>query len=383
MAKPGIRPARRTPLRAARDSLLVLAITIGLTLGLLEIGLRLVAPQIPPWIGAGLYVPDRAARYRNAPHAAIPYDSHEIHTVYRINGQGLRADQDYGPPAPDRFRLLVLGDSMTFGVGVNGDQAYPALLNGSHAADGRLVESLNAGVCGYGTDNEVAWLHAYGWAFKPDMLLVGFYVGNDVRDVMLGMDKTALGDDTGTDVSAQVQQARDRLHARSDAETWLSYNSHAYLFLQRALAPLAPPPARPPDLFDNAYIYLNPEPAELATGWEQATSLLDELRWKAEQHGVPLVVVAIPAREQVVDRYWRESRAALGLKPDAVDRDAPQKRLAAWSARTGAPLIDLLPGIRAAGGDRYLHTDPHLNASGQALAAELIRAELIRRGLFR
>ena len=53
------------------------------------------------------------------------------------------------------------------------------------------VEGLR--VFGYGPDNEAAWLDAYGWALQPRIVLLGFYVGNDVRDVMLGLPGRAEG----------------------------------------------------------------------------------------------------------------------------------------------------------------------------------------------
>src|SRR5438045_1580099 len=80
-----------------------------------------------------------------------------------INAQGLRADQPVGPPAAGETRLLCLGDSFTFGYGVAADQAWPYLLNSNESAPSDRVESLNAGVSGYGPNNEAAWLQEYGW----------------------------------------------------------------------------------------------------------------------------------------------------------------------------------------------------------------------------
>ncbi|HUS14522.1 MAG TPA: hypothetical protein VM536_05825, partial [Chloroflexia bacterium] len=316
---------RRSLLRGLRDALLVTLITLGLTLSLLEVALRLFAPQIPVGIANNLYTPDPAAHYRLAPGAAVRFDSAEIHTDYRVNSQGVREDHDFGPPAPDHVRMLVLGDSMTFGVGVDANQTFTHLLDGSPVAGGGTLETVNAGVSGYGPDNEVAWLHAHGWAFQPKILLVAFFVGNDVRDVMLGTDKTEVAGDGSVVVNEQVLRARDRLRARSEAEVWLSYNSHAYIFLRRQWDALLPA-QRPPDLFDGPYIFLTPEPPALAAGWDQTLPLLDELRWKAEQHGAAFVVVVLPAREQVVDRYWEENRHALSLLPEQLDREAPQRR---------------------------------------------------------
>src|SRR5438552_3204684 len=95
-----------------------LAITGVLILGLLEIALRLFAPQIVPPI-SGLFVADPAAAYRLKPGAQVPFRFAEGSTTFAVNAQGLREDHPVGPPAAGTTRLLCLGDSFVFGMGVD------------------------------------------------------------------------------------------------------------------------------------------------------------------------------------------------------------------------------------------------------------------------
>jgi SGNH hydrolase-like domain, acetyltransferase AlgX len=386
---------RKSPLRAVGQVVAVLAITLGLILALLEVGLRLFAPQIVPPI-TGLFTADPATAYRLAPGARVPFRFAEGSTTFVINSQGLRADHEIGPPAPGTTRLLNLGDSFTFGMGVNADQAFPALLNGKQAADGTRIDSVNAGVFGYGTDNEAAWLRTYGWSLSPKIVLVGFFVGNDVKDVMLGMDKTTV-DSQGRLVATDKSRAAMDQPGEAGADTtppstgikgWLEQNSHAYLFLRNAYYNLTRPPARvqQPTIFDAASFFLKDEPPEITAGWTKTFGILDAMRADAQAHGAQLVVVAIPTREQVHDRYWNEMKQQFGLTDAQLVRDLPEQHLAAWSARTGAPLIDLLPGFRAADPNKqlyYFRTDRHWNATGHALAATLITEGMTRLGLFK
>lgn len=391
-AAPVPRPSRA---RAVVQVFAVLAITLVLILALLEVGLRLFAPQIVPPI-TGLFTADPATAYRLAPGARVPFRFAEGNTTFAINNQGLRADHEIGQPAPGSTRLLNLGDSFTFGMGVNADQAYPALLDGKQAADGSRIDSVNAGVFGYGTDNEAAWLHTYGWPLAPKIVVVGFFVGNDVKDVMLGMDKTTV-DSQGRLVATQKSRAAMDQPDEAGADTtpqstgikgWLEQNSHAYLFLRNAYYNLTRSPAKvqQPTIFDAASFFLKEEPAEITAGWARTTGILDAMRADAQAHGAQLVVVAIPTREQVHDRYWNEMKQQFGLTDAQLVRDLPEQRLAAWSARTGAPLIDLLPGFRAADPNKqlyYFRTDRHWNAAGHALAATLITEGMTRLGLFK
>lgn len=373
--------------RILRDTLLVVTLTAGLTLALLEVGLRLFAPQISPEMRAdqldGLFVSDPTTGNRNAPGAHIPFRYDEFDTSFDINAQGLREDRLVGPPLPGTTRLLCLGDSFTFGWGVPVTQTYPYLLRDSRAADNSPIDSVNGGVNGYGPDNEAAWLRVYGWPLQPKIVLVGFFVGNDVRDTMLGLNKTTVDEHLGL-VSAGSSAPRTPLAA---LKSWLAHHSQAYVLLRRLahdwFAP-SQPAVQQPGLYDTAPFYYKAVPPDIASGWDKATGFLDAMRADAQAHGAMLVVVAIPAREQVEDSYWQEMKNRFGLREDALARDLPQQKLAAWAARTGAPLIDLLPDFRAAPAATplYFRDDPHWNTAGHALAARLLRADLIRLGLF-
>ncbi|MDQ2809409.1 MAG: SGNH/GDSL hydrolase family protein [Chloroflexota bacterium] len=384
-------PARKGRGRALAEGLLVLAITLGLMLGLLEIGLRLFAPQIVPPLG-GLFIADPATAYRLKPDVRVPFRFAEGSPVFSTNSQGLREDHLVGPPLPGRTRLLNIGDSFTFGMGVNAEQAFPQRLDGL-TVGGDRVESINAGVFGYGTDNEAAWLHTYGWPLQPRLVLVGFFVGNDVKDTMLGMDKTtvdAAGRLIATDKSKQALQGADG--ADPDTATsgggikaWLENNSHAYLFLRNFWTALRPVKPRAPTVFDAASFFLTPEPPAITTGWTTTLGVLDGIRADVQAHHARLIVVAIPTREQVQDPSWREMQAQFGLTAAQVQRDLPQQQLAAWATHTGTPLVDLLPAFRAAGQSQtlYFRTDRHWTAAGHALAADQIKAYLTQQNLLK
>ena len=377
--RPGRGPSR---LRRLGQTMLVLLITTAMTLGLLELALRLFAPQLQVAVNPALFVSDAETKVRNAPGVTILHESPEFHVTYRINAQGLREDTPTGPPTTDRLRLLAVGDSFTFGWGVEGDQAFPQQLAGLPTADGRTVESLNGGVATYGTDHEAAWLHKYGWGFAPDVVLLGFYTGNDVQDVMRYIGQARPATAATKQAAAVVATARARLRNQDQWDAGLESNSHAYVFLQQLANRFLPGPRRAPDMLDTAYPYLNPPPAELATGWERTFTLLDQMQNQALRYHVRLIVVAIPAAEQVEAERWNTLQATFGLASTAVNRDAPQQQLAAWSVRSGVPVIDLLPGFRAAHEPHlYYRADPHWTPAGHALAARLIQADLVRQGV--
>jgi hypothetical protein len=102
-----------------------------------------------------------------------------------INRLGFRDDREYAlEKSPRTFRILVLGDSVTFGDGSVNEHTYPFLLELKLKAWRPDIDwqVWNAGVPGYNTSQELAHLLEEGPRFRPDLVVVGFFendfVGN-------------------------------------------------------------------------------------------------------------------------------------------------------------------------------------------------------------
>jgi acyl-CoA thioesterase I len=81
------------------------------------------------------------------------------------------------PASPSRPRIVVLGDSLTAGLGVAARDAYPALLQQRIDASGLDFEVVNAGVSG---DTSAGGLERLDWALQGDVrILVVALGGND------------------------------------------------------------------------------------------------------------------------------------------------------------------------------------------------------------
>lgn len=106
--------------------------------------------------------------------------------TYFLNNFGFR-DDDYTLAKPSGFkRVVVLGDSFTFGEGVRPEHMFSNLLEKRLASSGIDVEVLNFSVGGWGTRDETAYLEAQGLDFSPDLVIVA-YVLNDA-DYAGGLD---------------------------------------------------------------------------------------------------------------------------------------------------------------------------------------------------
>lgn len=122
--------------------------------------------------------------YELAPNTS--YEENGI--IYRINADGFR-DKEYNiEKSPETIRVVVIGDSVTFGAGVNLNESFTEvlenMLNEKHGVRGtdfskfEDFEVLNFGISGYGTVQEVEMLDARGLKYEPDVVIVA-YVLND------------------------------------------------------------------------------------------------------------------------------------------------------------------------------------------------------------
>jgi hypothetical protein len=165
---------RRTVLRLAASGLALTALGGGAWLHRRRVAARrLSARIIGPWPALGaqttwllpelsdalMVVPDR-------PHAKGEDDSFELRRAVRrlrefrvSSGPARLRGEAFDPqPSPGTLRLLALGDSTTFGWGVEDGESWPAQLQGWLAAEGYAVEVLNGGVPGQSLVNIGAYL---------------------------------------------------------------------------------------------------------------------------------------------------------------------------------------------------------------------------------
>ena len=96
--------------------------------------------------------------------------------VVHQNQFGLRGPDDMRlEKTPGKKRILVLGDSYIWGFGANQDSLFSAPQ--VHRTDDEII---NAGVSGYGTDQEYLFYLRTGQRFEVDQVVIAFTLYNDV-----------------------------------------------------------------------------------------------------------------------------------------------------------------------------------------------------------
>ena len=108
------------------------------------------------------------------------YTGNTYQAPLHINSRGLRGPEREVSLSSDALRVVVLGDSMVYGVGVADDETAPALLEGllqsRHAGP---VQVFNLGVPSYNTEDELLYLRESYDTYKPDLVILQYMYDND------------------------------------------------------------------------------------------------------------------------------------------------------------------------------------------------------------
>lgn len=163
------------------QNFLVLFITLLLTFGIIELGLRLFMPidYRPPASELPHVAQDIIYQASNIPgldYELVPNIETVAHGVMvRTNSFGMRGSE----PNPKRNRrIIVLGDSFSFGFHVSQEKIFPYLIEQTLQKKDETYEVLNLAVSGYALKDEVITLKYKGMKWDPEVIIVG-YVMND------------------------------------------------------------------------------------------------------------------------------------------------------------------------------------------------------------
>lgn len=362
---------RRT-LGALRN-IIIVSLVVTVTLFIADRAIAVVrGPIVKPVNQLGMETGFNPSGTRLRPGFDSTYRNAEFAIHIRINSHGLRGPEHSYERPPGTIRILALGDSFTFGQGVEYDQAWPWLL--AATADGPArVESINAGWASPSQSGQLEYLRRFGLRYDPDLVIAMIFVGNNVVNELAaeragegGLQDVELFAGYLTNYQVRVgplgavRQAVDELLPNLYEITTLALVKLQYGLGSRRAT------------FD--YILADDEPAEIRHGWERLLAAVEGIVRATEAAGKRAAVVVAPFYDQVtVTRY------PLGYTPDR-----PQRILIRFCAQRALECLDLRPALVAAGdpADLYYVKDGHWTPRGHDVVAKAIRDWLQARDLW-
>src|SRR5919109_1487955 len=158
----------------------VVLIAAALALAAFEVLLRAIGYSAPVW-----YQPDAQLGWTLRPGVSGVY-TREGRGFVQVNTEGRRDVEHSVAKPPGVYRIALLGDSYAEAMQVEREHTFwarlPDELRACGFQPGKRIEVLNFGVSGYGTAQEYLLLGSVAMRYHPDMVLLQFTNGNDVRN---------------------------------------------------------------------------------------------------------------------------------------------------------------------------------------------------------
>jgi len=129
-----------------------------------------VRARIPQRLAVITMPPEWTERAVEIPGARKALYWHDVLHVYDVNQ--MRRTEPFPPKQPGRPRIVVLGDSLTYGWGIEPEWSYPSQLERALASHYE-VEVLNLGVPGHASEEVLSVASRFLPRLEPDLVIYG------------------------------------------------------------------------------------------------------------------------------------------------------------------------------------------------------------------
>lgn len=340
-----------------RILLILLKILTGAALALLlmELLLTLFYPQerMTPLYEKALGLPIVLRKNTQGVHI-----TKEFSVRYRINSRHLR-EEELPPEKPDGlFRIVVVGDSFTFGSGVDRDQTFVKVMERAlNRGTGKpMFQVINAGCASFGTVHELVYMEHSGFELEPDLVLVAFH-DDDPKDNRLSrhfvLEEGRLARKQAPGFSEPPEV---RITERIPFYGYLAQHSHVFAALRlRVMAYIRKLQARAADRDEQTTDILQrrekPEALWPEEDWALTSAIAAALKTECLKKGARLAIMHLPYpnMNRPVEQRIREMAEELHLP--------------------FLPLIDLLD-TGASPNPYYYEEHKHFNPAGHEIIGD-------------
>lgn len=355
------------------NNITISACTAFLFLVLMEVLLRSFAPQTLQR-SEGLFVSDEKTVFAMVPNFKGRQIGIGTDVSVETNSNGLR-DREFSYKKPSRaYRILALGDSWTFGNGVEEWEAYPKVLE--RLLNQRYPESewevINTGVSQYGTFNELAFLKKEGVKYNPDLIILGFFpennIDNNVRPYSI------MVNEEGDLISKNNKQGflyRIKRFIRLHSHLYRFAGDRYHLFLHHI--GMERSEWYRPRLFETIYS------DSTRRAWKNTENLILQISEIARSNDSKLLILNIPRLHLIYPPYWNKFVKIYQQNGISLCPEMPGKYLKAFVKRYGIPILDFLPLFKKHASPKSLYLIPngHWSAEGHKVAAQYILEKIM------
>ena len=324
-----------------------------------------------------------------------------------FNSRGIRGPEYSYSKGENEYRILVLGDSIAEGYGVEFNELFSEVLKGRLNSTGSeyYYEVITMGMSGYSTDQELLYYQYEGKKYCPDLTILMFHE----NDVWLNTQSVVPGDfpynkplfilkDGELELTNIPVPKFDSTMIHESfiqkVKGWFSGNSYLYNFVARKvtenpfLLSLAVKIGLVEDIYDENGFALVPDylrvwekvySADIGYAWKVTEALVITLRDEAVSIGSKLLVFNVPRKESFYLKDWEDTKKKYGISEKDWNVDQAGVELGALCNRNEIDYINpteifqVKADSLALEGKRLYYTyDGHWNATGHQVAGEIL-----------
>ncbi len=381
----------------SKNGILVI-VSLIFSISVMEIGLRLAGISYPTF---SRFSPDTGDSL--LPGAEGWYMK-EGRAYIRINSDGLRDREHIISKQPGTLRIAVLGDSYAEAMQIPINKTFWATLERELESCKNMqyseIEVINFGVSGYGTAQELLTLRHKAWKYNPDIVLLAFVTGNDIRNnskelqrggrpYFVFQNNKLILDNSFMDKPGSRLRTSPLgnilytvlPHSRI---MQLILKAHATLRQNKEQkAKLTEPGLEGLELGLDSLVYKQPETSAWNEAWNVTEDILRLINTEIKDKNAQFLLVTLSSGIQVNPNSQARKRFREAL--DIQDLLYPDRRIEALANKEGMPFLMLVPTLAewAETHNTCVHGFPnaipcsgHWNEHGHQLASELIAARI-------
>jgi lysophospholipase L1-like esterase len=311
----------------------------------------------------GLYLRDPRLGWRMRPNTTLQFHLEGYGTsIVTTNAAGFR-DREHAIQSHTR-RVVVVGDSFTFGFGVEVEQRFSAYLERAFPD----LEFINLGVPVYALEQERKVMGDIGFEYEPKVVLLAFCLNDILPRDQDFLDARASLPQKSTNRSLKAFLAE---HSRLYQLTRAAVNNNKQLAMLFVRMGLKRPPPGFSHLDPNLKVSLRQYNPIIEAAMEKAKADLALMAQLCQDREILFTVAAIPAKQAIVPESLDVSIANLSYDREDFELSKPYRVLGEWCEQLNIRYVNAYP--RFAGRDGlYLPGDMHFSPEGHQAFAEAI-----------
>jgi len=323
-----------------------------------------------------------------------------------VNSQGLRGPEI--SPKGSKQRILIIGDSTTYGSGVPEDQIIPALLEKEF--NPAVVDVVNGSFTTYNTVQELLFLEEEGLSFKPDLVILAFSPNTDIQAntlalqtlhqkhkkrpyAILTQDGTLQLDLTYVEKFYRKQQEQSQVPKTSSF--WKEQVT--YTLIKKYVRGFKSSKWNDPNIFIG-WPFLAEFSSEYSTrgmsvdeyqvlwedGWNVTKALILRMQEDSKKHGAQFAIMVMAPKIQVEAAY--QSRVLEAFPHLKLDTTRINRVIEDFGKEVGIPVLDALTPLleaeaRGEEGLYYNIEDEHMTAKSHEYVAAVLAKQIREQGL--